>query len=639
MHDAPLYPRGFAFHPDSSAAPQTLPTEAFERLDLPGGALLDVDELTDRDISSDGSAWAAVIGLALLFDPISGTVATEGLAEAFLSAAQEDPQELREVEKLLYETGGRYCLLLHLQGQTRVYHDAHGSRTVYWRTDSGTVSSHFDILERLHPTAENTHPLSKLTIGARWEHTRDLNIRALLPNHRLELEDRQERRFFPLRSNPFMGWTADERVHEIGRIWHAQLDAVLGLGRPNVMSVTAGTDSRLLLSFVRGREDRFDAFTYGPPPGTPQNSSFNRSLTLDLTRATPLAEAMGLRHRVLHFNRDPSEQIDDELLDRNSVHAHGRHILPLYMKSFPDRRTLFYRGNLVETVRSFYNLPPRTDWRKGVETSMLGRSRRTMTSRELKNAVQAIREELKRFSDPAISGDYQAPDLAYWEVRMGRLMSEIANETDVAFDVWMPINQRRLLDLFLAFPFAERRDESSMFRVIDREYPMLNRFDLNSLPSMETRARLYEAEKPLVEGGRGRAADRQIWRGPAGEEAEHLPDGLMSLDEHTYVAGSSLRREWDFDAAKGSARLVFRNQWTSRRGAGYMRIAVGLGDRTLHTVDHAESALAELVRIPSVTRGEKVWVELRPLRTINVDSWFQASKTEVLAYSESADDS
>ncbi|WP_129656939.1 hypothetical protein [Rothia halotolerans] len=634
MYDVTLYPRGFVFYPADYTVPETAPTAAFERMDLPGGASVDIEELADRDVVRDSADWVVLIGLGLLFDPVTGTVRTDGLAESLLTAAHEDPQEMTKVEDLLYEMGGRYCVLLHVQGKTRIYHDAHGGRTVYWRTDSGVVSSHFDILERLREEVPNPHPLSRLTIGGRWEHTRDANIRALLPNHRLELEERNERRFFPFRNNPFMGWTAEEKAREIGRIWHAQLDAVLALGRPNVMSVTAGIDSRLLLSFVKGQEEQFDAFTYGPLPGSPQESKFKKSLKLDLERADRIASAMGLRHRSLYLDSEKLKHIDSDVLDRNSIHIHGRYILPLYLESFPDRRTLFYRGNLVETVRAHLGLPPGKDWHRAVEKFLLATSIRDMKSDELAICAEATREEMKRFEDPVISSDYQITDLAYWEVRMGRFISEVSNETDIAFDVWMPINQRRLLDLFLAFPFSERQDESSMFQVIDQEYPLLNSFDLNSYPSMEARTRLYEEEKSLIERAAGRPTDRQVWRSPAGEETVYSPEGPMALDEHTYVAGSAMRREWEFSRERGAARLVFRNRWAARRGAGYMKIEVGVGDQTLRAVDMSESALAEVVEIPEAVLGDRIWIELKPLRTMGTESWFRASVTDVLAYEE-----
>lgn len=634
MFNTPLYPRGFAFYPCEAVTENSLPAAAYSRHRLPGGAALDVDELTDLDLVRDGEDWTAVVGSAFLYDADTGEAATTGNAAELLASAQADP-ELSSVEGLLYDMGGRHCVIVHVQGRTRIYHDAHGVRTVYWRTDTGVVASHYDFLERLAEKSPNPHPLSRLTIGGRWEHTDDVNIRALLPNYRLELEEGRERRFFPLRENPFRSWSEEDKAREVRRIWHAQMDAVLSMGRPNVASVTAGIDSRLLLSFLRGREEHFDTFTYGPPPGTAQDTRFNQILSLDIERATGIAETIGLRHRLLHPDRQKLELLDLEVLDRNSIHLHGRWLLPLYLEHFPDPRTMFCRGNLVETVRAHLNVPVGKDWRRPVEKFLLARSPSKLSAEDLALCTEATRREILRFEDPVIADDYEIVDLAYWEVRMGRFTSEMANETDVAFDVWMPINQRRIMDLLLSFPRADRSDETSMFSVIGQEHPVLNGIDINEFPSMETRARLYEMEGELAEKALGRNADRQAWHSPNGEEVFQTASSTLMLESDTFVAGSFVQREWNFESEEGSACVVFRNRWTSAKGEGYISIECGVGDQTLQRIDVSRSGITEVFETPVVKRGEKIWIRLVPQRTVPAESWSKASRTEILSYSES----
>lgn len=639
MYDLQLYPRGFVFHPGPARTDCGPPTENFCRELLPEGAVLDVHRWADRELAVRGSDWAAVIGIGLLYDPSAGRVRTEGLAHRFLDAARETPDGKDAVERLLYDMGGRYALLLRVEGKTRVYHDAHGNRTVYWRTDDGTVASHYDILERMAPQCPNDHPLADLTLGGRWEHTDDERIRALLPNHCLELENRRETRFFPLRANPFTSWTAAERSAEISRIWHAQLDAVLELNRPNVMSVTAGVDSRLLMSFVKGREERFTAFTYGPHPGKNTGSRFTQILRRDLDRAQELAAELGLDHRLLYFDRAKARDLNQDILDRNSIHSHGRWILPLYLENFTNPRTLFYRGNLVETARGHNYVAPGADWRPTVETLLLARSPSMLPEDRLERAREATREEMRRYESEEIHPDYGPEDLAYWEVRMGRFISEVSNETDVAFEVWMPINQRRLLDLFMAYPLHDRYDEAALFEVIDREAPALNAFDLNDKPSMFRRAELLMDERRLHEEAVGRPPERAFIRLPEGREIEAANTGReLSLDEDTFVRDTEVIRSWAFAAERGSARLVLRTPWTNPRGGGYMEIEAGSGKTVRFHQDLSESALPEQVDLPDLVRGDQVWVRLRALRSIAANSWYRASRVEILSYLEESDD-
>lgn len=630
-----LYPRGFVFYPESHNDSVALPSPAFERTFLPGGAMLDVHSWADLDIATEGENWVAVVGIGLLYDPLDGTVATNGLARRLLAALLHADGDPAVAEHLLYDMGGRYAVIIRIKEKTYIYHDAHGNRTVYWRTDYGTASSHYDILSRMAPPQPNENPLSDLMLGGRWEHTADAKIRALLPNHRLEIEERMEVRFFPLRENPFTCWGAEKRSLEISRIWRAQMEAVLNLGRPNIMSVTAGTDSRLLMSFVKGHEEKFKAFTYGPSDNTPVKSKFTEILARDIDFSVSLAEVANLNHRVMRFDSDKVKLMDKGTLERNSIHKHGRWILPLYLENFTDPQTLFYRGNLVETARGHNYVAPGADWRPTVETLLMDRSRRLLSEADLTRCRKATRLEMQRLEPDQIHPDYRPEDMAYWEVRMGRFISEVSNETDIAFEVWMPVNHRRILDLFMAYPLHDRYDEAALFEVIDRENPILNSFDLNDQPSMVRRAELFGDEMKRVWAAEGRAPDGAFVRDGQGE-IQSVPDGggLLQLDGESFRRGSEIGRTWNYSLPYGKARLVLSSRWTNQQGFGYMELEAGAGDRVIFRQDLAESSLPQVIDVPDLQTGDTVWVKLRALRNMTSGSWFRASRTEILSYSE-----
>lgn len=634
MSDYELYPRGFVYHLAVEHGIPDLPTPQFQRMQLPGGSLLDVHEWADRDLAVTGEDWAAVVGIGLLYDPELGRATTEGLASTLLAAAVK-AKGFSLVERALYDMGGRYAVLIHTGGSTRVYHDAHGNRTVYWRLDRGVVASHYDILARMATGTPDTHPLARLRLGGRWEHTDDKNIRALLPNHFLDLESRTATRFFPQHENPFKSWTAEQRAAEIRRVWRAQLDAVLKLSRPNMMSVTAGTDSRLLMSFIKGHEHEFEAFTYGPKDVTPGRGRFNDILRRDIVRSSGLAAAAGLRHRILYFDARKSKTLDKGVLDRNSIHKHGRWLLPLYLENFTNPRALFYRGNLVETARGHNYVAPGADWHPIVEALLLDRARGHLSAEDLEMCRVATREEMARLESDRLPPDYRPEDMAYWEVRMGRFMSEVSNETDVAFDVWMPVNHRRILDLFMAYPLHDRYDEAAIFQVIDQENPVLNTFDLNDQPSMTRRAELFAEEAQLLQDATGRQPNRAFYRSPDGTTHPVNARGSgLAFTEATFVKDGEVGFGWEFQLDRGSARIVVHSPWKNARATGHMELHVGSGARTVHCQDLALSALPSVVDVAHLRRGDEVWVKIRALKTMSAESWHRASHTEVVAYIE-----
>ena len=69
-----------------------------------------------------------------------------------------------------------------------------------------------------------------------------------------------------------------------------------------------------------------------------------------------------------------------------------------------------------------------------------------------------------------------------------------------------------------------------------------------------------------------------------------------------------------------------------------MEVQVGSGQTVRFHQDLFESALPEQVDLPDLVRGDQVWVRLRALRSIAADSWYRASRVEILSYLEESDD-
>ena len=89
-------------------------------------------------------------------------------------------------------------------------------------------------------------------------------------------------------------------------------------------------------------------------------------------------------------------------------------------------------------------------------------------------------ERYDRYEYADASTHYDVGDLWYWEHRHGRWYAQVLNETDTAFDSISPINVRRILDCFLAFPEAERSEAVVQYALIQRQHPVLLFFGINS---------------------------------------------------------------------------------------------------------------------------------------------------------------
>lgn len=82
---------------------------------------------------------------------------------------------------------------------------------------------------------------------------------------------------------------------------------------------------------------------------------------------------------------------------------------------------------------------------------------------------------------------YHRLDLAYLEVRMARWASEIENETDICFETFVPFNMRAIIEISLSFPIEKRLNYFLEMELINRNWPMLNFYQLNNAPNLYER--------------------------------------------------------------------------------------------------------------------------------------------------------
>src|SRR5699024_2986716 len=83
---------------------------------------------------------------------------------------------------------GRYIVLGSARAENHIYHDALGTRSVYYSTDHSVVSSHYNLLARmLNSSAMRTWDQSRMAMDL----TKAPTIRQLLPNFRLNYSTRQ----------------------------------------------------------------------------------------------------------------------------------------------------------------------------------------------------------------------------------------------------------------------------------------------------------------------------------------------------------------------------------------------------------------------------------------------------------------
>lgn len=476
---ATLYSRGFFYGPRTIELLEEL--DHFRTIRLPG-ATLQHDEVTEVDVAYMGDDFVAVVGKTFALSTGALTPKSTAPAQELLDLAARDG--LDAVERALYDLAGRYAVIIRVGGQTYVYNDAAATRTVYFDAKRGHVSSHFDILERVGDP-EAVHPTYSKTVALTfwWDQTLNTDIRALIANHRLHLEDGHLTRFHLIAENPFKDLSHEERMQLVEDLWDEQIQWMISLNKPLAMSVTGGRDSRFTLAMAGEHKDHFQSLTYTTASairGEEPTSRWASVMQTDHDVVEKLRPFIPKAHAfVVHAERNAWGKANIATLERNTTDRHGRWILPGYLSLFPRRDSIHYRGNLLEIGRYYLG-------RLDVHQSDVASVHRVVQSGVAKQPDE-VKEEAAYRADQgmetleyaAVHEDYPWVDVFYWENRHSRWYGPVLNETDIVFDTISPFNVRRIIELFLSYDVKDRKGAFLQMELIYRKNPFLLFYAIN----------------------------------------------------------------------------------------------------------------------------------------------------------------
>lgn len=654
-----LYPRGFiAHHRSVETSGWEGPPERFQHLSF-GELSIWFDGERTPAIAKSESGSVLVVGTAAFVPPDS--VQCEATADLQVIAetlhAELTSSQLHFLNALDY-LGGRFAIVVEVDGLYRVFHDAHGTRTIYYDVGRQAFSSHAHLLASLigaEPRDADelraARSWAALPLSFAWDETPYAEIRALLPNHMLELESRRTYRYFPRVRNRFTSLSFEERASEINRLWLGQMNAFALSTDRFFVSLSGGLDSRVVLAALREHRDRVDAFTYFTNNGT-GNWAQAMQMDRDLSQ-----QVLGLAHvnhvPIVHGEGARFTGDDKAIADKNSLVEHGRWLVARYVENFGNSTGLHFRGNTQETIRSYYGSTKQRDPIDLVKGLMSSRLKSiNLDEEEMTDYRAKLDETLTQFGYPNALHDFVASDMFYWEIRMGRWLAEIYNETDPAFDSISPMNMRAIVELGLAGPEDERRSGIMFTELIDRNWPELN------FPGINNRNNLYKQNtllrKSLTEA-KSIAAAVPPWIGRAGDNHNHpLSAGLLSMDSDNHTVdcpqgeikipaeelgvGVFARRAMTWSDENSSVlSFSLRSNYVNSRGTDYMRFEVEVNGDTLVAHKIGFDSDTTYWAVYGLRPGDRVSLGVRSLRTVTTESWSRASRCFITVLDSAAE--
>lgn len=355
----------------------------------------------------------------------------------------------------------------------RIWPDAAGMLMAAYGSAGGAriVTSHVHLAEQLFALTRSDY-IRRLT-GYRFYHlfgfflpgdlTPVQELRRLVPNHLLTLSGGTFRtiRFYP--GDALEPMTMEERAEKAASILENTMALIPEKWEKPAITLTGGCDSKTTLACAKKVRDRYSYFSYAS----------QEAEALDAEGAAVICKSLGLKHTIHPI----PEQSPDEDLVREIIAANMGDIGYLPLREVRKRMYLSRMKDVDVEVKSWVSEVGRAYFHKRFAKRSFPASPtpRYLTTlykvflhdRRLVRETDAIfREYQEKYLRPEDAGVFDWIDLFFWEFRMGGWNGlVITGEHRYAFDITIPYNNRRLLELLLGAPVEDR--------ISDRLYAMI----------------------------------------------------------------------------------------------------------------------------------------------------------------------
>jgi hypothetical protein len=449
-------------------------------VDLPGWKRILVNDKLylathpDLPVSRAWTDKVSLIMLGFMLDPFNPFADDTQILREMIRSVSKTEDVFREVAK----KSGRFILIVRIENTLIMFSDAAGFRQIFYYKDDGHnlwCASQPSLLVEHCKVSVKEEVLTDLSNLSLFRTTTEYwfpgNITSykgvfhLTPNHYLNLYTGDVVRYWP--TEHLRSVSLDECVKKCSMILQGILEGACSRFDTG-FAITAGLDTRVLLSATRNIRDKIHFFTH-THAGLTQNGA-------DIKIPEAMLKDRGLKHHIAYHQDEMSKDFE-EIFRRNVTQARNRMgintqtIYQHFQKI--GRELLVINGVCSELTRNFYRFP-KFFQRNGSRLATLADMRGS------KIATEAF-ESWLRLAKITEQCGIRLLDLFYWENRNANWAAMSYSEYDLAFDSLSPFNCRALLELMLGVENKYRLPPKYMLHIhlIRNMWPELLRYPIN----------------------------------------------------------------------------------------------------------------------------------------------------------------
>lgn len=469
------FARGFLLFPASSESSARLAVGPYSSITKTwhhtffGPCQIWVDPRLNYATTRDNKFGVAVLGLCI--NPFDGAGSNQQVADGLYASLLAGEERFYDhVDQL----SGSFVILYRINDKVRILQDCAATKPVYFHvglTGELVVASHAALIGQTFGLKRDPR-VTKVFGDAAYKSdpsrylpgdiTPFSGLKALSANTELLFDARAVRRFFP-RGALAEREVGEDLVEQIADFFRRQADLLAKSGRPLMIATTAGRDSRLsLAAFAHAESARLFSFHY-PRTG---------HLSEDVETARALALALGRPLETYDLSEYGDADFGKAFSATNPVGIWAAAAL-CYIREFPEN-AIHIRSTVSEIGRVFYAKRSTGKVSPDVLSSAYTVTKFGRSDFVVKSIAAFIKQSSFRED---LFFNYNIFDMFYWEHRNSKWQNLLCQEAEMATDVFIPYNNRRLINLLLSVPERDRKAAKLHVQVTN-----LLRPDFSSIP-------------------------------------------------------------------------------------------------------------------------------------------------------------
>lgn len=375
--------------------------------------------------------------LGYILDPFNPRYTNDLILEEIM----QNSECFNDVLACTAKYSGRWVLIWKDKSGVKIMNDACGTRQVYFYIDKNEVwcgsqpsiiACELGLEIDLTPEIKDFINSSEYKREYAWigDGTVYKNLWHLLPNHYMDLELLEVKRFWPNTELPELDMSS--AVKEVAKIIQGTISSIFYRFKYIALSVTAGLDSRMNLAASKPMKDKIK-YIFCTDDCNKRNTDYRVSLQL--------LDKLFLKQNIIGINK-----VNDKFIatyNKNVTLASdlpSKRFIYSFFKELPDY--IHVSGVGAEITRNFYYYD-----NSRVGTEKISKAANYKNSRYAESFIAKWLKDAEGIKNYKTINIY---DIFYWENRMGNWGAKSAAEQDIAIEETWTYNNRKLLTTMLS---------------------------------------------------------------------------------------------------------------------------------------------------------------------------------------------